>query len=58
MFVFHLLLIPCLMAGENLQTLLLREQRGGTEGMGKWSLMEAENIIPSNSQSSLAGEVV
>lgn len=45
--VFHLLLIPCLMAGKNSQMLLLREQRGDTGGINKQSLMEVEDIIPS-----------
>lgn len=56
--IFLLLLIPCLMAGENLQTLLLKEQRGGAGRMNKQSLMEVEDMIPSISPSSLAGEVV
>lgn len=45
--VFHLLLIPCLMAGKNPQTLLLRRQKGDTRGISKQSLIEVEDIIPS-----------
>lgn len=45
--VFHLLLIACLVAGKNPQTVLLREQRGDTGGISKQRLMEVEDIIPS-----------
>lgn len=45
--VFHILLIPCLVAGKNPQTLLLREQRGDTGGVSKQNLVEVEDIIPS-----------
>jgi len=40
------LLLPSLTAGENLQTLLLKEQRSGAKGMSKRSLLEVEDIIP------------
>lgn len=46
--VFHLLtILPCVVAGKNPQTLLLREQRGDTGGISKQSLMEVEDVIPS-----------
>lgn len=48
--VFHLLLIPCLMAGKNPRTdsALLTEQRGDTGGISKQGLMDEEDIVPSS----------